>query len=408
MSTQTFSRERAKPRSPRGGFSARTVDSLEAIPPGEWDALLRPASGPLSHGYLTAWEKSELAGLRSCPAVAYEPGSTQPMAACPGYFYELDLVGVRWPSAGGPLHVIRRAWPGFACPLTYELGSPTPLTNPFLVADQSLRGAAVKALITAAMEEGRRSGAQFLMVQNFASRTSPAQEELRRLGFAKVPTPPTAVVDLPFDSFEDYLGAMRAQYRRRARQTIKRSAGLRVEHLSDFSALADELAYLWRLIFDRAQEIKREILTPEYFRAVSALENSSVLLTRRDDGSIASFALLLADHPWLSFLQCGFDEPAGRAEGAYFRLLYEIIRVGIEGGFQQVELGLTTLQPKLDVGGVPVMLYAWVKHRNPVIQRLLQWLANGPMRPTELEPRRVFKTAPPSAEELVARRRLLG
>jgi hypothetical protein len=215
---------------------------------------------------------------------------------------------------------------------------------------------------------------------------------------------PTAVVDLPYDSFDAYLGAMRAQYRRRAQQTLKRSAHLEVQHLKDFSHLADELARLWRSIYERATEIRREILTPEYFRAMSPIPGSSVLLTCRPDGSIASFALLVDDGPWLSFLQCGFEQQS-RREVAYFRLLYEIVRFAIEAGYEQVDLGITTLQPKFDVGAVPITLYAWLKHRNPVIQKLLLGLARGPLRPPDLEPRNVFKEAPPTSAELVRRRR---
>jgi predicted N-acyltransferase len=388
-------------------LAAKALPGLQTMPAAEWDALVPPGSRPLSHGYLAAWEYSELAGLRSRPVVAFAPGSDQPLAACPGYVYKLDIAGVRFPAAADLLGTVRRVWPGFLYARTYELGSPTPLTNPFLVVDPTLRPRAVEELITAALEEGARSGAQFLLVQNFTSLTGPAADELRRLGFAGVPILPTAVVDLRFGSFDDYLAAMRAQYRRRARQTLKRSSDLRVEHVADFAGIADELARLWRLIFDRATEVKREILTPAYFRAISRLETTSVLLTRRGDGTIASFALLLADHPWLTFLQCGFDERAGRSEGAYFRLLYEIVRLGIEGRFQQVELGITTLEPKLDIGGVPVPLFAWVKHRNPLIQALLRAIANGPMRPKQLDPRRVFKEPPPSAAELVARRGLI-
>lgn len=395
-------------RSGAVSLTARTVDGLRTIDVRDWDGLGPAGSGPLSHGYLTAWEESELTGLRSCPVLAYDQNTGQPVAASPGYFYRLDLVGVRFPAAAGLMNQVRRLWPGCLCALTYELGSPTPLTNPFFTADPSVRPQAVKELISAAIEEGDRSRAQFLLVQNFTSLRGPAADELHRLGFASVPMLPTAVVDLSFDSFEDYLTAMRAQYRRRARQAIKRSAGLSIEHLTNFADLADELARLWRMIFDRATELKREILTPDYFRAVSRLEGSSVLLARRRDGTIAAFALLLAEPPWLAFLQCGFDEASARSEGAYFRLLYELVRLGIEGGFQQLELGVTTLEPKLDIGGVPVPLFAWVRHRNPVVQRLLRAFANGPMQPDEVAPRRVFKDPPPSAEELVARRGLPG
>jgi hypothetical protein len=393
---------------PAPSLTARTIDGLRTIDGGDWDALVPNGSATLSYGYLTAWEESELAGLRSCPVVAYRQGSNRALAACPGYFYKLDLVGVRFPAAGGLMDRVRRVWPEFLRPLTYELGSPTPLTNPFFASDPAVRPQAVQELITTALHEGEHNGAEFLLVQNFTSLSGPAADELRGLGFAGVPILPTAVVELRFDSFDEYLSAMRAQYRRRARQAMKRSRHLRVEQVSDFAGLADELARLWRLIFDRATEVKREILTPAYFRAIARLAGSSVLLVRREDDSIAAFALLLADPPWLSFLQCGFDREIAKSESVYFRLLYEIVRVGIEGGFEQVELGITTLQPKLDIGGVPVPLFAWIKHRNPIIQKLVRALANGPMRPHQLEPRRVFKEPPPSADELVARRALPG
>ena len=103
------------------------------------------------------------------------------------------------------------------------------------------------------------------------------------------------------------------------------------------------------------------------------------------------------------FLHCGFDEAAGRAEGAYFRLLYEIVRVAIEDGVELLDLGMTTVQPKLDVGGVPVPLYALVKHRNRLAHRAVVAFANGPARPPAVEPRRVFKEPVPSAGELLSR-----
>lgn len=408
MTATVHSETESLPTDPALSLSARAVDGLRTIDPATWDALVSPGSGPLCHGYLTAWEESELEGLRSCPIIACEATSGQVVAACPGYFYKLDLVGVRLPAAASLMARVRRIWGGLLSATTYELGSPTPLTNPFFAAEPCLRPQAVKELITAAIEEGERSGARFFLVQNFTSLNGPAADELRGLGFAGLEILPTAVVDLSFDSFEHYLSGMRAQYRRRARQAMKRSEDLRIEHLDDFAELSDELARLWRLVFDRATEIKREILTERYFSGVSRLDGSSVLLARRPDGSIAAFALLLADRPWLSFLQCGFDEHTARSEGAYFRLLYEIVRVGIEGGFQQVDLGVTTLAPKLDVGGVPVPLFAWIKHRNPLIQRLVQAFATGPMRPPKVEPRKVFKEPPPSAGELVARRALPG
>jgi predicted N-acyltransferase len=392
---------RSESDQPSLSLKARCAESLASVPQGRWDELVTAGSGPLKYDYLSAWENIELSGFRSRPVLAFADDSDAPLAACPGYFYDLDLLTVRWPQASGVVDATRRIWPHFMSARTYELGSPTPLSNPFLVPDPDLRPAAVRALIEAGLEEAARGNAQFTLVQNFTSMTTPAGQLLAELGFAAVPMLPTAVVHLAYGSFEEYLGAMRAQYRRRAQQTLKRSGHLTVEHHTEFSSMAEELAALWHAVYDRATEVKREVLTPEFFAAASSAEDASVLLTRRPDGSIASFALLLDDDPWLSFLHCGFEKNS-RDEGAYFRLLYEIVRFGIEQGYEQVELGMTTLAPKLDVGAVPIPLFAWIRHRHPLIQRLLAAVGRGTHE--ELKPRRVFKEATPGAEELVGRR----
>lgn len=359
----------------------------------------------LSHAFLDAWEKgAELPALRSRPVTVRLDREERVAALCPGFWYDLDLATTRIPTASALVGGLRKVRPRLLVARTYELGSPTPLANPVIVPDPSLRPAALRAIGETVIEDGTRDGADFIFVQNFADRWCPAAEVLGELGFSCVPMLPTVVVQLGYDSFDDYLGSMRAQYRRRAHQTLRRSEGLRVEHLDTFEALGGELARLWRMIFDRASELRREVLTPRYFRAMSALEGSSALVLRREDGSIAAFALLFSDHPWLSFLQCGFDERTARQHGAYFRLLYEIVRVGIEGGFRQVDLGMTALGPKLDVGGVPVPLFALLRHRNPLVHRLIVTLANGRLGPTPAEPRRVFKTPVPAAADLVAER----
>lgn len=398
----------AEGRTPAGslGIGRPSPTELSKIPAEEWDGLISAGSGALRHGYLLAWEESELRGLRSSPVFAFAEGSSEPVAACPGYFYDLDLPTVRAPQLTGVVNQIRRLWPEFMYARTFELGSPTPLTNPFLVADPELRPTAVPELIEAGVQTATAERADFMLVQNFAKKHGPAGEELARRGFAAVPIFPTAVVNITYDSFEEYLGAMRAQYRRRAQQTLKRSASLQIEYLRDFASEAEELARLWQAIYVRAKEVRREILTPAFFRKASDLPEASVLLARRENGSIAAFALLLDDERWLSFVQCGFEADA-RDEGAYFRLLYEIVRLGIEAGFEQVDLGITTLPPKLDTGAVPVPLYAWLKHRNPVFQRVIRAVAQGWLSPPDVSARRVFKEAPPEPEELVRTRGLI-
>lgn len=385
----------------------RLEPSLAAVSPERWDALAQRGHAALRHDYLRAWEQCELRSLRSAPVVMPDDDGRL-LAASPGHHYDMDVCAAGWPQGARLLSPLRRLWPGLGFVRTYELGSPTPLTDPFLVDSSVSRDDAVARLIEASVDAGEQNGASFMIVQNFSSQSGPAADELRRRGFAAVPAPATAVVGTAYGSFDDYLAAMRAPYRRRARQTLKRSRELTVEHRTQFAELAGDLAALWQATYRRAREFRRERFTDAVFRAMSAVPEASVLLTRRADGTIASFALLLDDHPWLLFLQCGFHESAGREEGAYFRLLYEIVRHAIENGYDRAELGMTTIEPKLDVGAVPVPLFVWARHRAPLLQGALQRLANGPLRTPDLPARRVFRDPPPSAADIVAEHSAAG
>ncbi len=381
---------------------ARSPGALAEISSSAWDELLGPGNTPLRHGLLRAWEQAELRGLQSHPLTVRDQRSGELLGACPGYFYDLDLLTIRWPRTAGVMRTLRRGWPGLLYTRAYELGTAVPLSNPFLVSGDADRKDAIAALLRGGVDQARAGDAAFLLVQNFTSCEGLIAQQLRNQNMAPVPIPPTAVIDIVHESFEDYLNAMRAPYRRRARLTFARTEHLVIEHHTEFSMLAEELARLWRAIYDRATEIRREVLTAQFFRWASAVDESSVLLARRPDDSIASFALLFDDGPTLSFVQCGFEERAGREEGAYFRLLYEIVRLGIERGHRLVDLGVTTLPPKLDVGAIPVPLFAWVRHRNAAVQWAIVQLARGPLQRVDvLTPRRVFKKPTRTAGELV-------
>jgi hypothetical protein len=182
------------------------------------------------------------------------------------------------------------------------------------------------------------------------------------------------------------------------RRVLEQSSHLRVELLRDFGDLAPQLGRLARQVYDRAVEIRREVLTEAYFRAAAQRDDLRLLALRREDGSIACFGLLMDDRPWLHFLNCGFSVSAGRDEAAYFRLLYEIVRTGIQQRYGRINFGLTTLPPKLDTGGIPVALVAWMRYRRPLIQGLCAAVGQRLLNATSLEPRTVFKD--PARREL--------
>lgn len=379
---------RSKPRTdalPR----AHAVADLRSLDAEEWDALVTPGLAALRHAQLLAWETCELEGLRSRPFVL-RSRTGELLAAAPGYVYELDAAAVQQSFVARLLQAARLVAPNLLTMRVLELGCAVPATPPFLAAPGVDPIASAARLLDAALAEADAEEADMVIVQDFLD-DGPWQELFRERAFSRIPMHPTIAVPLEWESFDDYLDAMRSNYRRRARTVLKRSAHLTPELVTGFAPLATDLARLWRHVFDRATEYRREILTPRYFEAAAADEAASVLLLRRADESIASFAVLYDDAPTLHFLSCGFEESSGQDEGAYFRLLYEIVRVGIDNGYERVDLGMTTAEPKFDVGGEPVAVAAWMRHRNRLLHRSFAALGSGPFAPDQPDARHVFK-----------------
>lgn len=366
-----------------------------------WEALLGPGAGPLRGGFLAAWEQGELPGLRARPLLV--PGGGGPLAAAPAYLYDLDMSSVSTPVLPEVVAIVRRVWPRFLVSRVLELGAPSARVHPFLFGAGADHRTASATLLRGAVSVAAQEGAAMIVVQDHVDDAA-VVAALRAAGFARVRTLPTAVLSLKWESFEGYLSAMRHKYRRRARVVMAASRHLRVEHVSGFEAAASEMARLWRRVYERARETRREVLGEAFFAAAARLDYISALMLRREDESLAAFGLLMDDRPCLHFLQCGFEERAGREEAAYFRLLLEIARHAIENGYAEVNLGCTTLGPKLDLGAVPVELEAWLRHRHRTLQGLFTAGGNGRFAPPRMEPRRVFAEPGGPASRPVNRR----
>jgi hypothetical protein len=367
--------------------------SLDAADPAGWDALVPPGGAPLRHGFLSAWQRAQLPGLRPRPLVIATPGRTRPLAAAAAVLYDLDMSAISRPILPRAIGVLRRARPRLMVTRVLELGAPAARIQPLLVAPDADAHAVARELLAAAVELAAQERAAMTVVQDLVPAGGPTALALVAAGFSRVPALPTAVLAVRYATFDGYLGAMRHKYRRRARMVLRASAHLEVEHLPEFATIAPAMARLWRLVYERAAETRREILPREFFAAATRVEGLSALVLRRPDASIAAFGLLMDDRPCLHFLQCGFEARAGREEGAYFRLLLELVRHGIESGFAEIDLGCTTLGPKLDLGAVPVELCAWIRHRRALVQRVFAAGGNGPFAPAPVEPRRVFAAA---------------
>jgi hypothetical protein len=203
-------------------------------------------------------------------------------------------------------------------------------------------------------------------------------EAFRRFSYRPLETEPNMVLTLNpvWRSYDDYLGALDAKYRRNAKDQMKKLtlAGCSVEPLTDLSAHAMRLHELY-LAVQRNASVRLVTLVdtclPQLASALGA--NFRCTVIRRGE-KILGFVTTLRDGDTAIAYYLGFDRTAA-AEGLpiYLRLLHATISDAISWGCKSLSLGRTALEPKAALGAKPEPMSVWLRHRVPA----MNWLMRG-------------------------------
>jgi len=205
-------------------------------------------------------------------------------------------------------------------------------------------------------------------------------------GLVQGPTLPTVVLEHELSSFDDYLAALRSDYRRRYRRIATAMAGAQ-RIVGPCSKLTERGYRLYLGAFERS-DAKLEKLSHGFFTALPA----PFQLTRYElRGALLGWHISAVEPGRTTFFMGGVDQDLNERYRVYFNLLFDVIRQGIEAGCTTIDLGQTAEVPKLRTGAIlePRGMFAWNRWRplRGVLQRAAPWLTYG----ETFEAPRVFK-----------------
>ncbi len=179
-------------------------------------------------------------------------------------------------------------------------------------------------------------------------------------GFAVGLTCPKCILTLRWDSFDAYLGALRSDYRNRAKKVFKRSSPLTMRFIRP-EEFTDELYQTYLNVLHKSK-MRLETLSKEYFQGPQFK-----LFVMEKEGKPVGFIQLLPNGDELVFEFVGIDYEYNQEYAVYHRMLFEIIRYGIEKGYKTIDFGQTADDVKRKLGSEYVYLYAYFHHSNPVV-----------------------------------------
>lgn len=186
--------------------------------------------------------------------------------------------------------------------------------------------------------------------------------------YAKGLTCPKCVLKVRWNSFDEYMNSLRSNYRYRFRKALKKAAPLKLRYLENGEEFTDEMYGLYEQVYNKSR-VKLEKLTPEFFRG----EFFRIFVL--EEGNIpCGFVQLLANGDELVFEFVGLDYSVQSKYDTYLAMLLEIVRYGIEHGFKTIDFGQTADDTKLKLGSEYIYLYAFLHHKNRLINALCKKL----------------------------------
>jgi len=296
----------------------------------------------------------------------------------------------------GLLARIRRFSPGFLKLRMLECGTPITLNSPpFPIGPSVSARELIEALDNLLQATGKAEGPGLIVIRDFEPDAQRLQPEFERLGYYWGDSLPNTYMDIEWSTPEGYLTSMKSYYRSKLLRHLRKNQEqeIRYELRDNFHEMADSLFRQWTVVHNQADELQREVLTPEFFREFSQRlgTRSKVLLFFRKD-QLVGHALLLLDGDLLRWLFFGRNEPVN--DSLYIFVGHKVIETAIVLGAKRLELGLTTYSIKHDLGARS----APIKMALRTVYRPANWLVGliYPLvnKPPRVQNKNIFKKKP--------------
>lgn len=185
-------------------------------------------------------------------------------------------------------------------------------------------------------------------------------------GFVCGRTLPTVVLESSFESWDDYLNSLRADYRRRIKRLSTPFTGVHMKH-GGCSGFDRPMHDQYLAVLKRSKG-KLETLSQDFFQK---LPSNFYLTTFLDQEKVIGWFISTVFRKKHYFFMGGIDYSLNRRCNTYFNVLMEVLREGIHNKANRIDLGQTAEVPKIRMGGQIVEKYMLGYHSNLLFRKLL-------------------------------------
>jgi predicted N-acyltransferase len=222
----------------------------------------------------------------------------------------------------------------------------------------------------------------FIMIKDLHDPFTRQANHLLHLSYRYVETEPNMVLTLrdEWKNYDDYLASLAAKYRSSIKNAIFKpldEAGCTLEQLTDLAPVQEHFFALYKAVQANAS-FRPFQLRPDYFSTLCKIAGAGFRCSViKGNGNILGFLITIADGETAIAYHIGFDRGAAADLPIYLRLLHAGIADAISLGCKRVSYGRTALEPKAGLGAKPQAFGILLRHRQPVLNKLIKGLLKG-------------------------------
>ena len=221
------------------------------------------------------------------------------------------------------------------------------------------------------------------------------QKSLITEGYNEFQVEPNFIMPLSSDwhSFEHYLEALSSKYRVRAKRAFKKLQGIGKKEFNEERIIANKL---------KINALYRNIADKSSFNLVDLNEDYFVEMKRQmgdkfrffgyytEGGELVGFFTTIQNREVLEAHFLGYDESLNHSHQIYLNFLFDIIKNGIDNQSKSIVFARTAHEIKSSVGAEAHDMYLYMRHENPIINRLLPYFLKILSPREDWQPRQPF------------------
>ena len=199
-------------------------------------------------------------------------------------------------------------------------------------------------------------------------------------------------IDKNWQTFEDYLAAMKTKFRVKAKKAFQLSKTIKIEEvtLKNIEKQLPKMTALYKKVADNADFNLGNFNLETYTSLKEKLGKNYILKTYWLDDKIVGFISGIINQNSLDAHFVGIDYELNREYAIYQRMLYDYIEIAINKQLKTLNFGRTASEIKSSVGAVPQDLTMYLRHKKTITNKILKLFLQR-VQPTPFQQKFPFK-----------------